>query len=134
MAAAIANVRAAFNEACAHHRKAVVLMQQADMFDPTVAQPAFSDYSAFKPLVQAIVDESRRYAGPVYLFNGDSHRYRDDRPLASGSKWLGFYGVSGTAANVRRITVDGSDKGETDWLKVTVNSDATLALHRIPGV
>ena len=134
MNATIANLRAAFATAKSQGLRGVVLQQQADMFDNTVSSPSWSSYSAFKPLVQAIIDESRAFGKPVYLFNGDSHRYRDDRPLASGSKWLGFYGVSGTAANVRRITVDGSDKGETDWLKVTVNADATLALHRIPGV
>ena len=56
----------------------------------------------------------------MYLFNGDSHRFHQDRPLAAGSPWLGFYGVRGSAANLRRVTVDGSDLGEADWLKVTV--------------
>ena len=133
MNATIANLRAAFATANSQGLRGVVLQQQADMFDNTVTSPSWSNYSAFKPLVQAIIDESRSFGKPVYLFNGDSHRYRDDHPLASGSKWLGFYGVTGTAANVRRITVDGSDKGETDWLKVTVNSTGTIALHRIPG-
>lgn len=134
MNATIANLRAAFATARTQSLRAVVLQQQADMFDMTVTSPSFSNYSAFKPLVQALIDESRAWGGPVYLFNGDSHRYRDDHPLVSGSKWLSFYGATGTAANVRRIVVDGDTLGEKDWLKVTVNPDATLALRRVPGV
>ena len=135
MAAAIANVRAAFREARTHQLRGVVLMQQADMFDPTVVNPRFTDYSAFKPLVQAIIDESRRYDGPVYLFNGDSHRLNQDRPLASGSAWLDFYGVKHSADNLRRVTVDGSDLGEADWLKVTVQPRGRelLAIEQVPG-
>ena len=78
-----------------------------------------------RPLVQALIDESRRFHGRVYLFNGDSHRFRQDRPLAAGSPWLGFYGVRHSADNLGRVTVDGSDLGEADWLKVTVRARAT---------
>jgi hypothetical protein len=120
IAAAVSNVRATFKEARTDHLRGVVLMQQADMFDPTVPSPRIQDYAAFKPLVRALVDESRRYDGPVYLFNGDSHRFNQDRPLASGSPWLDFYGVKHAADNLRRVTVDGSDLGEADWLKVTI--------------
>ncbi len=120
MRAAIANVRAAFHQARAHHLRGVVLQQQADMFDPTVPDPSLADYSAFIPLVQAIVDESARFRGSVYLFNGDSHRFNVDRPLARGSRWLDFYGIRHSADNLQRVTVDGSDLGEADWLKVTV--------------
>jgi hypothetical protein len=135
MAAAIANVHAAFAEARTHQRRAVVLMQQADMFDPTVEDPQVSDYSAFRPRVQALVDESRRFRGPVYLFNGDSHRFNQDRPLAHGSTWLSFYDVKGSADDLRRVTVDGSDRGETDWLKVTVHQRGPEALtfEQVPG-
>jgi hypothetical protein len=135
MAAAIANVRAAFREAKTHQLRGVVLMQQADMFDPTVPDPKLSDYSAFQPLVQTLIDESRRYDGPVYLFNGDSHRLNQDRPLAAGSPWLDFYGVKHSADNLRRVTVDGSDLGEADWLKVTVQPRGAdlLTIEKVPG-
>jgi hypothetical protein len=117
----IDNVRAAFRTAREQRLPGVVLMQQADMFDGTVPAPRIADYSAFAPLVQAIIDESQRFKGAVYLFNGDSHRFTQDRPLAAGSKWLSFYGAEGSADNLRRVTVDGSDLGEADWLKVTVH-------------
>ena len=135
MEAAIANLRAAFDQARRDHLRAVVLMQQADMFDPTVSDPQISDYSAFKPLVQALIDESNSFDGPVYLFNGDSHRFNEDRPLAAGSPWPAFYGAHGSADNLRRVTVDGSDRGESDWLKVTIGPDAAnpLSFQQVPG-
>jgi hypothetical protein len=135
MAAAIANVRATYADARKHHRRTVVIQQQADMFDPTVTDPQTSDYSAFTPLVQALVDESRRFHGVSYLFNGDSHRFNEDRPVAKGSPWLSFYGVKGSSDGLHRITVDGSDLGEADWLKVTVHrlGPAPLTFEQVPG-
>jgi hypothetical protein len=135
MRAAIANLHAAFELARRQHLHGVVLQQQADMFDPTVTAPAFADYSAFQPLVQAMVNESRHFSGPVYLFNGDSHRFNVDRPLASGSSWLSFYGITHAADNLQRVTVDGSDLGEADWLKVTVHrrSRPLLTFEQVPG-
>lgn len=135
MDAALANLHAAVTTARQQHSGAVVLMQQADMFDGTVADPQISDYSAFKPLVQALVEESRRFGRPIYLFNGDSHRFTQDQPLAPGSRWLDFYGVHGSAPDLHRITVDGSDLGEADWLKVTAldHGSKPLTVERIPG-
>ena len=136
MAAAIANVRAAFRE----REDPAAARRRAACSRPTCSTrrsrtPAFSDYSAFQPLVQALADESRRFDGPVYLFNGDSHRFNQDRPLASGSSWLDFYGVKHSADNLRRVTVDGSDLGEADWLKVTVQprGEELLAFEKVPG-
>lgn len=117
--AGIAQLREAFAEATERDDRAVVVFQQADMFDPTY-DPDPADYTAFKPWVQALVDEAAAFDGPVYLFNGDSHVYNVDRPLEQGSTWLDFYGVSGAADNLTRITVDGSSNN-TDWLKVSID-------------
>jgi hypothetical protein len=135
MAGDLANLREAFTTARRHHLRGVVLQQQADMFDPTVTDPDIADYSAFRPLVQALIHESRRFSGAVYLFNGDSHRFNVDQPLARGSHWLSFYGVRGWADDLRRVTVDGSDLGEADWLKVTVQprGPELLTFEQVPG-
>jgi hypothetical protein len=119
MTSSIALLRKTFADARQRQDRAVVVLQQADMFDPTYT-PAPSDISAFRPLVQALVEETNSFAGDVYLVNGDSHIYNSDRPLAPGSVWLQRYGVTGSAAGLERITVDGSDNNK-DWLKVTVN-------------
>src|SRR5581483_3160553 len=97
------------------------------MFDPTVANPAFADYYGFQPIVAAIARESAAYRGQVYLFNGDSHVFNADHPLAAGSKWLSFYGVNQPLSNLTRITVDGSSNAN-DYLRVTVNRRGTDVL------
>ena len=83
MANAIAVVRDTFAQARQRHDRAVMVLLQADMFDPTYTPSFATDISAFQPLVQTLVDESSAFDGPVYLVNGDSHVYNSDRPLAS---------------------------------------------------
>lgn len=128
----IAQLREAFAEADRRDDRAVVVFQQADMFDPTYT-PTFADVYAFSSWVQALVDESRAFGRPVYLIDGDSHVYNVDRPLEAGSTWLALYGVEGTAANLTRITVDGSSNN-TDWLKVRVhrNGPEVVTWEQVP--
>jgi hypothetical protein len=132
-AAVIQSIRETFAQAREERNTAVVLLTQADMFDPTVASPAFADYFAFQPIVQAIAQESATFRGPVYLFNGDSHVYNSDQPLAAGSKWLTLYGVSKPVGNLSRVTVDGST-GVNNYLRVTIDprTPAVLSWTRIP--
>ena len=132
MAAAIDQVRATFARARQTRARAVAVFQQADMFDP--AYQTSWDVSAFAPLAQALVDEASSFAGSVYLFDGDSHVYNVDNPLAPGSRWLGIYGVEGSAANLTRVTVDG-EINNTNFLEVTVNrpgAATVLSWQRIP--
>lgn len=126
MTNAIQQTEQAFADARSRNDRAVVLFQQADVFDPTSA-PTTEATSAFTPLLQTIVDEAAHYDGEVYLFVGDSHIFNVDSPLAAGSKWLDFYGLEGSADNLTRITVDGSENN-TNWLKVTVNKGRTNVL------
>lgn len=116
-------IRDAFADARQQNSRAVVVMLQADMFDPTVQDPRPEDYSSFRPIVQLLAEESAAFDGPVHLFDGDSHVFHEDRPLAPGSEWLDFYGVAEPAANLTRVTVDGSGNAD-NWLKVTVSPDA----------
>jgi hypothetical protein len=131
-AAGLRLIHNTFADARHNHNRAVALMIQADMFDPTVANPAFADYSAFQPIVAAIADESRAFAGPVYLFNGDSHVFNGDHPLATGSTWPAFYGVA-PVANLTRVTVDGST-GVDNYLRVTVHRQGpdVLTWEKVP--
>lgn len=132
-AAAIAEIHDTFVQARADHDRAVALFTQADMFDPTIPAPTYADYYAFTPIVAAIARESVAFGKPVYLFNGDSHIYNADRPLAAGSSWLSFYGVSQAAPNLQRVTVDGSTDVD-DYLRVTVNrrGPEVLSWTRVP--
>ena len=83
--------------------------------------------------MDAIAQESRSFHGPVYLFNGDSHVFNDDQPLAAGSSWLSFYDQDAAVPNLTRITVDGST-GVDNYLKVTINprSADVLSWVRVP--
>ncbi|GAA4479946.1 hypothetical protein [Microbacterium panaciterrae] len=135
MVNAIAVVRNTFATAKQKRDRAVTVLLQADMFDPTYT-PAWSDISAFQGLVQTLVTESAAFDGEVYLVNGDSHVYNSDKPLSAGSPWLGTYGVTGSADNLTRVTVDGSSNNN-DWLRVTINrpgADHVLSWERVPYV
>jgi hypothetical protein len=116
----------------AQGQKAVVLMLQADMFDPTVPNPKFADYSAFQPIVRTIATRSAAFGKPVYLFNGDSHVFNGDSPLAAGSPWLTFYDTP-AAPNVTRVTVDGST-GVDNYLRITVrpSDPKVLTWEKVP--
>ena len=128
----ISMIDAAFDTARRTNQKTLVMMMQADMFDPTVPNPQFSDYSAFQPIVQEIAKRTAAFGKPVYLFNGDSHVYHADRPLAPGSPWLALYGAP-PAPNLQRITVDGSAAAD-DYLRVTYRPAAAqpLSWERVP--
>lgn len=132
MGAVIDLVEETFARARQTNARAVALFQQADMFDPSY-QPTW-DVSAFEPLVQVLVDEASMFEGEVYLFDGDSHVYHVDRPVAGGSRWLGVYGVRGQADNLTRITVDG-EANNTNFLQVSVNrpgAPRVLSWARVP--
>jgi hypothetical protein len=129
----IAVLHQAFAEAEDRGDRGVVVMQQADMFDPTYV-PTWNDIGAFQPWVQALIDEASSFPGPVYLMDGDSHVYNTDKPLASGSSWLTTYAVQGSADNLVRVTVDGSSNNN-DWLRVTISKPGAsklLTWERVP--
>jgi hypothetical protein len=127
-AAAVELVRRTF--AKADGKRAVVLMLQADMF---FGVPDEASASAFRPLVQAIAQGAAGFDGPVYLLNGDTHVYERNNPLAAGSPWLAFYGLSGPVQNLTRITVEGA-AGVDEYLRATVDvhDPAVVVFERVP--
>ncbi|GAB4099842.1 hypothetical protein [Sinomonas halotolerans] len=132
--AGLALMRETFAAARQRNDRAVVLFTQADMFDPGYQDGWQID--AFTPFVQALIEESEAFGGPVYLFDGDSHSYHEDRPLAEGSVWLERYGVEGSADGLQRVTVDGA-AGVDNWLRVAVAPNAlrdgdVVSWQRIP--
>ena len=135
MANALTVVRSTFAAARDRRDKAVAIYLQADMFDPTY-EPEPGTNRAFVPFIQALIDESTRFqrgGGEVYLIDGDSHVFNVDHPLAAGSRWLEFYGVTGSS-DLTRITVDGSDNN-TNWLRVNVDPGAregVLSWRQVP--
>lgn len=138
-AADVAQLQRTFADAQKTNARAVVVMTQADMFDPYMLTQGVQDnpelVSGFRPIVEAIAAGSTSYGGPVYLFNGDSHVYNDDSPLAEGSPWLGVYGQD-SVPNLRRVTVEGAATSN-EWLRVTVapnesSGSDVLSWQRVP--
>jgi len=132
-AAVIQLVHETFAGARSSGSRAVALLLQADMFDPTVTDPKFANFYSFQPIVAAIAREAAAFRRPVYLFNGDSHVFNSDNPLAEGSKWLPFYHLGQPVPNLSRVTVDGSTNLD-NYLRVTVHGHGpqVLTWTRVP--
>lgn len=136
--AALAQLRHTFADAERRNDRAVVLMTQADMFDPSLLAAATANpdtVSGFREIVQAIIDETNGFDAPVYLINGDSHVFAENQPLAEGSPWLDIYGQP-AADDLQRITVDGSANA-TNYVRFTVAGNGAdgadvLAWERVP--
>ena len=136
--AVLNQIRDTFADAERRNDRAVVLMTQADMFDPSLLNAATVNpeiLSGFRGIVQAIVEETNGFDRPVYLINGDSHVFAENQPLAEGSPWLEVYGQP-AADDLQRITVDGSANA-TNYVRFTVagnssDSDDLLSWEKVP--
>jgi len=75
----------AFAKAAANGDKAVVIMEQADMWDLDGLTMADLHLTQYKQYVDKIAGLTTTFAKPVLLINGDSHFYRSDNPLVKGA-------------------------------------------------
>lgn len=126
--AAIAEIQSAFAMAKANNSRAVVLMTQADMFAPGTQNSGYRN--AFQSIVRAIASESKAFTKPVFLFDGDTHTFAKDKPLTN-SKWLSFYGITGAASNLTRVTIEG-DATVDEYVRVNVVSTSeVLQIQRV---
>lgn len=136
--AVVAQIRETFDDAERRNDRAVVLMTQADMFDPSLLAAATANphvMSGFREIVQTIVEETNSFDAPVYLINGDSHVFAENQPLADGSPWLGIYGQP-AADDLQRITVDGSANA-TNYVRFAVAGNSAegtdvLSWEKVP--
>ncbi len=112
----------AFARAAADGVDAVVIGAQADMWDNEKG-PAHQ--AAFEPFVQSVASHTSALAKPVLMFNGDSHVYRSDNPLAASDP-LNFVHPGYDVANFHRIVVHGSTF-PLEWLRLTISPGAHLA-------
>jgi hypothetical protein len=112
-------LQAAFDQARDNHAKAVVIIQQADMWDPeALASGELGNYTHY---VQKLADLSVQFGRPVLLLNGDSHVYGADHPLADPASATGKIHGTQAVANLTRITVQGSTNAPAEWLKLTID-------------
>lgn len=119
-----------FALARAGHARAVVVLEQADMWD--VDGKSATHLSNYEPYVAALAQGASTFGGPVLLVNGDSHAYRSDNPFdpqapcvtessageVACTENLGLH-PGYTVPNFHRIVVHGSTS-PLEWLKLTV--------------
>src|SRR5262249_53184702 len=84
-----ANIRwldAAFARAKADHAKAIVIQEQADMWDldgkGAANKPHLTEYELY---INDIIANAATFTNPILLLDGDSHVYRSDNPLMQKS-------------------------------------------------
>jgi len=118
-------LQAAFDQARDDHAKAVVIVQQADMWDPEAL--ASGELGNYTPYVQKLADLSVQFGRPVLLLNGDSHVYGADHPLADPGSATGLIHGTQAVPNLTRITVQGSTNAPAEWLRLTIDPNKSQA-------
>ncbi len=120
----------AFDIAHENDASGVVLLFQADMWDPTASLSGFDD------LVVQIGNLAATYGKPVLLLEGDSHMFRVDNPYAAASPLHGMHPSTPVADNLTRIVVEGSAAGRTEYLRLTIDpqtkSGQIFSYERVP--
>jgi hypothetical protein len=114
-------IDAAFALARREHAKAVVIMEQADMWD--LDGKTASHLTAYEPVVHSIATHTAAFGRPVLLLNGDSHEYRSDNPLSLADP-LNLLHPGYDVPNFHRVVVHGSTL-PMEWLRLTVDSETT---------
>jgi len=77
--------------------------------------------------VKRLADLCLHFGRPVLLFNGDSHLFGADRPLADPNSPTGLIHGTSPVPNLTRITVQGSTNKPREWLRLRIDP-------RSPGV
>ena len=106
----------AFAEAAHTHAKAVVIMAQADMWDP---EKGVAHQAAYEPYVKSVADHATALGKPVLMLNGDSHVYQSSNPLSAADS-LAYMHPGYDVPNFHRVVVHGSTL-PLEYLRLTVN-------------
>lgn len=132
---------AAFEKAKLDGVKAIVIAEQADMWDLDGTLLTDGHIANYKPFIDSIAIHATNFAKPVLLINGDSHSYRSDNPLANNASCLiesvGIETACGNdsydnqpigydVSNFHRIVVHGA-YFPLEYLRLTVNPSANYA-------
>jgi hypothetical protein len=106
---------AAFAQATANGASSVVIMAQADMWDP---EKGAAHQALFEPFVANIATHTTSFAKPVLMLNGDSHVYQSHNPLSAADS-LAYMHPGYDVPNFHRIVVHGSTL-PVEYLRFTV--------------
>jgi hypothetical protein len=99
--------------------KGVVIMAQADMWDP---EKGPEHQAGYEPFVSSVASHTTAFGGPVLMLNGDSHEYLSHNPL-SATDSLSYMHPGYDVPNFHRIVVHGSTI-PLEWLKLTIDDRA----------
>lgn len=117
-AANLAWIRESFATAKKAGSKAVMFVQQADMFASTTTDPIahFADTKAL------LARQTAAFDGQVVLVNGDSHYFINDKPLTDDA--------GNTIQNFQRVMTYGS--GQNHWLSASIdpNDPGVFSFHQ----
>jgi hypothetical protein len=111
------------------HAAGVVIGAQADMWDP---EKGAAHQAGYEPFVKSIASHTTDFGKPVLMFNGDSHVYRSENPLAPTAPCTTETATCTSVAymhpgydvlNFHRVVVHGSTF-PLEWLKLTVDPSA----------
>jgi hypothetical protein len=109
-----------FASARARGLRGLVVFLHADMWN-AAGQPR----QAFAGLLETLAAETRNFDGEVLLVNGDSHRYRVDRPLRNPA-------TGAPLGNLLRVMVFGSPS--LRWVRIRVSEEAgRVKFEAAPG-
>jgi len=126
-AADIRWLETAFGQASSAHAKAVVVMVQADMWDPAAAAPGGAGLNQYTPFVQRLAELSVAFDRPVLLINGDTHVVMSDKPLANPASSTGIIHNTQAVPKLTRLVVQGAASSETGsapavWLRLVIDT------------
>jgi hypothetical protein len=105
----------AFAKAKANGDVAVVILEQADMWDLDGDKMADQHLSEYKPYIDKVAELTTAFAKPVLMINGDSHFYRSDNPLVKGAACK--VEVPSTAGSKKPVTTTCADSVANGALK-----------------
>jgi Calcineurin-like phosphoesterase len=97
-------IDAAFATATLSRARGIVIVAQADLWDP---ETGAAHQAGYEPFVAAIAAGTKAFGGPVLMLNGDSHVYLSDNPLSAADP-LGAMHPGYDVGNFHRIVVHGS--------------------------
>jgi len=100
--------------------KGVVLVLQADLWDPEKGAEHQAGYAA---IVDTVARRTLSFRGPVLMLNGDSHEYLSHNPLSAADP-LNYIHPGYDVPNFHRIVVHGSTQ-PFEWLRLTVDLNAS---------
>ncbi|MBA2471351.1 MAG: hypothetical protein H0V41_03575 [Pseudonocardiales bacterium] len=106
-------LRAGFDAAKAAHSKGVMIVIQADMWDPTATVTHFADTKA------ELARQSIAFDGKVILVNGDSHSFEMDKPLTDATTTPAGFPDPKVIENFTRVTTFG--EVQNHWVSATVD-------------